>query len=163
MPMVIKKQWQIILCILYKNYTHFHNHSEFQDNLFHFHQYFHCILQLTYLFFSTFTILTVSHSQSQILGFQINHLLHLPLPINSLHWHLQLSSFQRCLLLQMFASNLHLHLQISCHFIYLPSLFLHIRLNTLTFILLATSGTHKFGYGSLILLRLPLHLFAKIL
>ena len=52
----------------------------------------------------------LSHSHSQLLGFQID-----PLSINSLHLHLHLSSFQRCLLLQALASNLHLHLHVSCH------------------------------------------------
>ena len=52
----------------------------------------------------------LSHSHSQLLGFQINPLLHMLLSTNSLHSHLHLSSFQRCLLLQTLASNLHLHL-----------------------------------------------------
>ena len=54
----------------------------------------------------------LSHSQSQLLGFQINPLSHIPLPINSLHLHLHLSSFYLCLLLQTLASNLHLHIQV---------------------------------------------------
>ena len=33
-----------------------------------------------------------------------------------------------------------------------------IRLNTLRFVFLTTSGTHNFAYRSLILLQLPLHL-----
>ena len=37
------------------------------------------------------------------------------------------------LLLQTLASNLHLHLHVSCHFMCLVSLVLDIRLNTLTF------------------------------
>ena len=37
----------------------------------------------------------LSHSQSQLLGFQINALSQLPLLINSLHSHLHLSLFQR--------------------------------------------------------------------
>ena len=64
----------------------------------------------------------LSHSHSQLLGFQINPLLHTPLSINSLHSHLHLSSFHRCLLLQIILSNLHIHLHDSCHFICLVSL-----------------------------------------
>ena len=58
----------------------------------------------------------LSHSQLQLLGFQINPLLHLSLSLNSsLHSHLHLSSFHFCLLLQTLAANLHLYLQVSCH------------------------------------------------
>ena len=64
----------------------------------------------------------LSDLHSQILGFQINTLSHIPLSINSLHSQLHLSLFQRCLLLQTFTANLHLHLQVSCHFICLVSL-----------------------------------------
>ena len=88
---------------------------------------------------------------------------HTLLSINSLHSHQHLSSFQRCLLSQTFASNLHLHLHVPCHFMCLVSLFLDIRLNTLTFKFFPTSGTHIFVYGSLILLQLPLQLLALIL
>ena len=59
----------------------------------------------------------LSHSHSQLLGFQINSLSHLPLSINSLHLYLHLPLLQHCLLLQTLASNLHLHLQVSYHFI----------------------------------------------
>ena len=72
-------------------------------------------------------------------------------------------SGQRCLLLQTLASSLHLHLQVSYNFVCLVSLVLHIRLNTLTFMFLTTSGTHIFEYGSLILLQIPLYLFSLIL
>ena len=82
----------------------------------------------------------LSHSHSQLLEFQINRL-----SINSLHSHLHLSSFQRCLLLQMLASNLHLHLYVSCHSVCLVSLVLDIRLNTLTFKFFTTSQTHNFA------------------
>ena len=41
---------------------------------------------------------------------------------------------------------------------YLVSLVLEIRLSTLTFMFLTTSGTRNVAYGSLILLQLPLHL-----
>ena len=75
----------------------------------------------------------LSHSHFQLLGFQINSLSHTPLSINSLHSHLRLSSFQRCFLLQTLASNLDLYLHVSCHSVYLASLVLDIRLNTLTF------------------------------
>ena len=54
----------------------------------------------------------LSRPQSQLLGFQANPLSHTPLSINSLHSDRHLSSFQRCLLLQTVASNLHLHLNI---------------------------------------------------
>ena len=54
-------------------------------------------------------------SHPQLVEFQINSLLHTPLPINSLHSNLHLSSLQRCLLLQILASDLHLHLYFSCH------------------------------------------------
>ena len=62
-----------------------------------------------------------------------------------LYIHTHLSSFQRCLLLKKLASSLHLHLHVSYHFIYLVSLVLDIRLKTLTFNFLATSGTHNFA------------------
>ena len=85
----------------------------------------------------------LSHSHSQLLGFQINPLPHTPLSINSLHSHLHLFLFQRCLLLQTIASNLHLHLHVSCHCICLVSLVLDIRLNTLIFKFLQHQE-HKF-------------------
>ena len=83
--------------------------------------------------------------------------------VNFWHPHLYLSSFERCLLLQAFASSLHLHLHVSCHFMCLVSLALDIRLNTLTFKFFTTSGTKFFAYGSLILLQLPLHLLVLVL
>ena len=100
----------------------------------------------------------LSHSHSQLLGFQIYPLSHTPLSINSLHWHQYLSSFQRCLLLQTLASNLHLHLHVSCRFMCLVLVVLNSRLNTLTFKFFRTSRTHIFAYGLLKLLQLPLHL-----
>ena len=81
--------------------------------------------------------------------------------MNSLHSHLHLYLFQRCLLLQTLGSNVHLHLQVSCHFISLASLVFDFRFNTLTFMFSATSGIHNFVCGSLILLQLPLHLFTS--
>ena len=81
------------------------------------------------------------NSHSQLLGFQIYPLSYKPLSINSLHSHRHLSSFQRCLLLDALASNLHLHLHVSCHFMGLVSLVLEIRLNTLKFKSFTTSGT----------------------
>ena len=42
---------------------------------------------------------------------------------------------------------------------YLVSLALDIRLNTLMFMFLIAFGTHKLSYGSLILLQIPLDLF----
>ena len=50
-----------------------------------------------------------------------------------------------------------------CHSVCLLSLVLDIRLNTLTFKFLATSETHSFAYGLLILLQLPLNLRVLIL
>ena len=105
----------------------------------------------------------LSHSHSQLLGFQINPLSQIPLSTDSLHSHLQLFLFHRCLLLETISSNLHLHLYFSCHFINLVSLVLDIRLNTLTFKFFIISGTQIFAYGLLILLQLPLHLFILIL
>ena len=105
----------------------------------------------------------LSHSHSQLLGFQINPLSHTPLSINSLQSHLHLSSFHHCLLLQMLVSILHLHLHLSYHFMCLVSLVLDIRLNILTFKFFITSGTQISAYGSLILLQIPLHLLILIL
>ena len=105
----------------------------------------------------------LSHSHSQLLGFQINPLSHTPLSINSLHSHLHLSSFQRCLVLQTLLSNLHLHLEVSCHSICLGSFVHDIKLKILTFKFLTTSGTHNFAQSLLILLQLPLHLLILIL
>ena len=98
------------------------------------------------------TLHNLSHSHSQSLAFQINHLLHL-----------HLSLFQLSLLLQTLPSNLHLHLKVSCHSMYLVSLVLDIRLNTLMFKFLTTSGTHIYAFGSLILLQLPPHLLVLML
>ena len=67
------------------------------------------------------------------------------------------------LLLQTLVPNLHLQLQVSCYSTYLASLGLDIRLSTLMFMFLATSETHSFAYGWLILLQLPLHLFVLTL
>ena len=104
----------------------------------------------------------LSHSHSQLLGFQIN-LSQIPLSINYLHSHLHLFSFHLYLLLQTLASNLHLYLQVSCHSLCLVSLVLDIRLNTLTFMFLTTSETHNLAYGLLILLQRPFYLFILIL
>ena len=82
-------------------------------------------LQFSYSKYSP-TSHDLSHSHSQLLGFQINPLSHTPLSINSLHSHLHLSLFHLCLLLQTPASSLHLHFQVSFHFIYLVSLILEI-------------------------------------
>ena len=79
------------------------------------------------------------------------------------HSHFYLSSFQRCLLLQTLLSSLHLHLHVSCHSMCIVLLVLDIRLNTLTFKFLSTSGTHDFAYGLLILLQLPLYLLVSML
>ena len=105
----------------------------------------------------------LSHSHSQLLGFQINPLSHIPLSSNSLHSHLHLSSFQCCLLLQTRASNLHLHLHVLLYSMCLVSLVLAIRLETVTFKFFATLRTPIFAYGSLILLHPPLHLLILML
>ena len=89
----------------------------------------------------------LSHSHSQLLGFQINSLSHTFLSINSLHLHLHLFLFQRCLLLQIFSLHLDSHLHVSCHSINLVSLVLDIRLNALTFIFFIMFGTQIFTYG----------------
>ena len=78
--------------------------------------------------------------------------------INSFHSHLDLLLFHLCLLSQTLASSLHLNLQVSCHFMYLLSLVLEIRLNILTFMFLTTSGTHSVAYKSLVLFQRTLHL-----
>ena len=103
------------------------------------------------------------HSHSQLLGFQIKPLSHTPLSTNSLHLHLHLSLFQRCLLFQTIASNLHSHLHFSCHFIFFVSLVLDIKLNTLTFKSFTPLGAHIFLQRSLILLQMPLHLLVLML
>ena len=66
----------------------------------------------------------LSHSHSQLLGFKINPLSNIPLSINSLHSHLHLSPFLRCLLSQTLTSSLHLHLHVPCYFLCLVSLVL---------------------------------------
>ena len=83
----------------------------------------------------------LSHSHSQLLGFQINALSHIHLSINSLNSHLYLSSFHLFLLLQTLALNLHMHLQVPCQIMCLVSLILDIKLNTLTFMFLTVSRT----------------------
>ena len=75
----------------------------------------HSSTNLSTTFFCAYNFHDLSHSHSQLLGFQIYHLSHTPLSINYLHSHLHLSSFQHCLLLQTLASNPHLHLNVSCH------------------------------------------------
>ena len=80
-----------------------------------------------------------SDSDSQLLGFQINPLSHSPLSISSLHSHQHLFLFKRCLLLQILAPNLPLHLHDSCHSMCLTSLVFYIRLNTLTTAFFTTS------------------------
>ena len=85
------------------------------------------------------------HLHSQLLEFQINPLSHIPLSTNFLHSHLHLSLFQRCLVFQTLLFSLHLHLHVSCYFICLASFVHDIRLKTLTFKFLITSGTHNFA------------------
>ena len=92
-------------------------------------QQFQHILELIYqlIFSSTYNLNPIqskyspishdlSHSNSQLLEFQIYPLSHTPLSVNFLHSHRHLSLFQRCLLVQTLASSLHLHLHVSCHF-----------------------------------------------
>ena len=105
----------------------------------------------------------LSYPHSHILGFQINPLSHVPLSINSLHSHQHLSLFQCRLLLQILASNLHLCVQVSYQDICFVLLILDIRLNTLIFMFLPTSGTHNLVYGLSISLQRALHLFTRIL
>ena len=102
-------------------------------------------------------------SPSQFLGFQINPLSKVPLSINSLHSLMHLSSFHLCLLLQILASSVQLHLHVLCHLMCLVSSVLDNRLNTFTFMFLIWSGTYILAYGLLIVLQLPLHLFTLIL
>ena len=78
---------QIILCILWKNYTSFYDHLTEFDSMelysmelhlkshykaFHFHQYFHYILQLIYqlFYFCTYSFYTLSI----LLYFMIYHI-----------------------------------------------------------------------------------------
>ena len=92
----------------------------------------------------------LSHSQLRLLEFQINPLTHLSLSINSsLHSHPHLFSFHLYLLLQTLESNLHLHLEVSCHSMCFVWLLNDIKLNTLTFMFLTTSGTHNLVNGTL--------------
>ena len=81
----------------------------------------------------------LSHSHSQLLLFQINHSLHIPLSINFLHSYLHLSLFHLCLLLQTLASSLNLHLHVLCYSACFVSLGIAIRLNTLAFKFFTTS------------------------
>ena len=67
------------------------------------------------------------------------------------------------LLLKTFASNLHIHFQVSCHSICIFLFVLEIRLNTLTFMFLTIRGTRRFPYGSIKLLQQPVHLFTSSL
>ena len=97
-------------------------------------------------FFSAFTIFIMSptshdlwYSHSQLLGFQIIPLSHASLSTNSWHSHFHLSLFQRCLLLQTLALNLHSDLHVSWNSIYLVSLILDFRLNILLLMFSITS------------------------
>ena len=129
---------------MFKNYIY----AYFQLKLFQlvsFFQQFQYIHPLAYLL--TFSCTYTFHSLNILQHHTIYHI-HThnyqdskPLSINSLHSHLHLLSFQRCLLLQTLPSNLHLHLHVSCHSICLVSLVLDIRLNTLTFTFLTILGT----------------------
>ena len=146
---------RVILAIVTSSTVSVHSSTELRSanlstNLFLYSQFLHSKYSLK--------LQDLYHSHSQLLGFQINPLSHTSLSNNSLHSHLHLSSFQRCLLLQTLLLNLHLHLRVSCHFMHLVSLIPHTRLNTLTFKFFTTSGTLNFASGLLILLKLPLHL-----
>ena len=82
--------WLIILCILYKNCIFFHNHSKYHCKSFHLDSVFplHSSTSWSINFFlhlqfswSKYCPMSddLSHSNSQIIGFQINPLSHLPL------------------------------------------------------------------------------------
>ena len=86
-----------------KNYYHQHNVHCTRTNL---STNFFLHLQFSKFKYSP-TSHALSHSHTQLLGFQISPLSHTPLSINSLHSHLHLSLFQHCLLLQTLAPNLH--------------------------------------------------------
>ena len=60
--------------------------------------------------------------------------------------------------LYFFCSDLNLYLQVSSNFLYLVSIALDIRLNTLRFMILTTSEIQIFVNGWMILLQLPLDL-----
>ena len=77
---------------------------------------------------------------------KINSLSHTPLSINSLFT----SAFifiPTFFIITNISPNLHSHLQVSCHSIYLVSIVFHSRLNTLTIRFFTTSGTQIFAYG----------------
>ena len=81
----------------------------------------------------------LSHSHSQLLGFQINLLAeNLYQSIFCIYTSIYLYS-NVVYYYKTFASNLYLHLHVSCHFTCLDSLDLEIKLNTLTFMFLITS------------------------
>ena len=78
-------------------------HSKSHYKLFNFHQYFHRFLLLINQPSKCSPMShDLSHSQLQLLRFQINPLAHLCLSINySLHSHIDLSLFHLCLLLHL--------------------------------------------------------------
>ena len=113
----------------------------------------------------------LSHSKPQLLQFQINPLSHTHTNTHThahtrththTHTHIHIL-FQRSLSLQTLVSNLHLHLHVPFHSVYLVSLVLHIKLNTLMFMFYITTGTHNFSNGSLILLQPRLYLLVLML
>ena len=60
MPMIIKKAMSNNTKYTVQKCIFFYDHSKYHYKTFHFHQYFHYILQLNYqLDFSTFTIFVV--------------------------------------------------------------------------------------------------------
>ena len=105
----------------------------------------------------------LSHSKSQLLQFQINPLSHTQTHAHTHTYTHTHTLFQRSFSLQTLVSNLHLHLHVPCHSVYLVSLVLDIKLNTLMFMFYITSGIHNFSNGSLILLQPRLHLLVLML
>ena len=82
---------------------------------------------------------------------------------SSLQSHLQVSSFQICLLLHTDELNLHTHFQLSCHNTLPFSFNLIKKLQTCIFTFLMILGTHILDIGLSKVLQLPLHLFTNTL
>ena len=152
---------KITQCTLCKNYIYVYFHFQlkfFQLALFL--QYFQYILQLIYLttFSYTYNLNNLNTRQyHKIYRIRIYNYYHIRLYqlILFIHTYIYLhSSVAYCY--KILASNLHLHLLVSCHFIFLL-------LKTLIFKFLKTLGAQNFAQGSLILLQLPLHLLVLIL
>ena len=100
------------------------------------------------------------YSHLQLLGFQTNSLSHFLL---TEHSHLHLSLFCFCLLLRIIGSNLHSHLQLSCHFIRFVLFFHDIRSNTFKVMFFDNIWNTYSRIWVGVLLQFPLHLFTLIL